>query len=475
MNGLSGNGTIDNYSGNGPAAGGRSTLNCGSNDVSSTFSGVIQNRYYDASIDPTKDYVQIAKFGAGTFTLTGANTFNGNVTVNAGVLRITCQNGDGVTGGGLGLGSQTIPPTKTISITSSAGDAGLHLLGTNGPIIVDSSMAFQTAGANGAIVNEAGNNTINGSISLRTGGATTIRVDGDSLTLAGNINILANVTSRTLTLSGVANGTVSGVISDGSSANNPNTNVLSLTKSGAGTWTLSADNSYSGGTTVSEGTLLVNGSLGTNTVTVNGGTLGGTGTINGPVVVNAAGVLSPGASIGTLAISNSLSLSGTNVMEINKVGATLTGDKIIGVTSLTYGGVLHIIASGNALAAGDSIKLYYATSYGDAFASIVPPTPGANLAWDTTGLANGTLAVKTAALPQPTISGVQLSGSNLILTGSGGQPGGTYYVVSSTNVALSPLSLWTPVHTNTFDGSGAFSNNIPVSLAVPRDFFLIKQ
>src|SRR5262249_49706808 len=142
-----------------------------------------QNRYYSAGIDPTKDSVQISKFGAGSLTLTGTNTYNGNVTVNAGVLRITYQNGDGVTGGGLGLGSQTTPPTKTVSVTSSTGDAGVHFLATNVPIEVDSTLAFQTAGVTGAIVNEAGNNIINGTISLRTGGSTTIRADGDTLTL----------------------------------------------------------------------------------------------------------------------------------------------------------------------------------------------------------------------------------------------------------------------------------------------------
>ena len=60
---------------------------------------------------------------------------------------------------------------------------------------------------------------------------------------------------------------------------------------------MSGVNTYSGTTTVSNGTLLVDspGSLPTNAVTVNsGGTLGGSGTINGPVTVASGGTISAG-------------------------------------------------------------------------------------------------------------------------------------------------------------------------------------
>src|SRR5262249_47616003 len=55
-----------------------------------------------------------------------------------------------------------------------------------------------------------------------------------------------------------------------------------LLKLGTGNLTLTAAGSYTGPTTISNGTLTVNGSLGTNTVTVQtNATLAGTGTING--------------------------------------------------------------------------------------------------------------------------------------------------------------------------------------------------
>jgi autotransporter-associated beta strand protein len=60
--------------------------------------------------------------------------------------------------------------------------------------------------------------------------------------------------------------------------------VLSLTKEGAGTLTLSGTNNMTGTTLVSAGTLLVNGSLGSETVSVGANaTLGGSGTIAGDV------------------------------------------------------------------------------------------------------------------------------------------------------------------------------------------------
>jgi fibronectin-binding autotransporter adhesin len=63
----------------------------------------------------------------------------------------------------------------------------------------------------------------------------------------------------------------------------------SLEKIGTGTLTLSGKNSYSYGTTVTSGILLVSNSSGSGTgigaVSVNAGTLSGSGTIAGPVTV----------------------------------------------------------------------------------------------------------------------------------------------------------------------------------------------
>jgi autotransporter-associated beta strand protein len=92
----------------------------------------------------------------------------------------------------------------------------------------------------------------------------------------------------------------------------------SLAKVGSGTLKLSSKNTYSGGTVVSEGTLLVasgsDSATGTGPVDVKGGTLSGTGTIFGAVTIGtgtgSGAMLDPGngAIPGTLTIQNHLTL-----------------------------------------------------------------------------------------------------------------------------------------------------------------------
>ena len=243
-----------------------------------------------------------------------------------------------------------------------------------------------------------------------------------------------------------------------------------------GTTVFNAINTYSGETLVDNGTLLINGSLSTNTVTVtNLGTLGGNGTIRGPVLVQNGGTLSAGTSIGRLVISNALTLAGgsTTFMELEKNVSVLTNDSVVGITALTYAGTLMLTNIGpTALAASDSFKIFDATTYSGAFTNIIPATPGAGLAWNTSSLAtNGTLKVVSAVSPQFTSAIV--SGANLVASGGGGNAGGSYQVLASTNVTL-PASNWISVATNVFDGSGNFSFTNAIAPGVPQQFFLIR-
>ena len=82
-----------------------------------------------------------------------------------------------------------------------------------------------------------------------------------------------------------------------------------LTKTGAGTLTLSQPSTFIGPVNVNEGTLVVNNTLAETTTTVAAGaTLGGSFVTAGPVTVN--GTLAPGASVGTASGSSSLTLAG---------------------------------------------------------------------------------------------------------------------------------------------------------------------
>jgi fibronectin-binding autotransporter adhesin len=171
-----------------------------------------------------------------------------------------------------------------------------------------------------------------------------------------------------------------------------------VTKQAAGRLVLTGTHTYTGNTTVSAGTLLVNGMLGVSPVTVTGGTFGGNGRIRGPVTIQSNGRLSPGVSIGALSISNSLSLSGSTIMELNAAGGT--NDVVRGVTTLTYGGTL-ILSNLTGITASSALKLFSANTYRGAFAALNPASPGPGLAWNTNTLTtDGTLrVVSTAPVP----------------------------------------------------------------------------
>ena len=66
------------------------------------------------------------------------------------------------------------------------------------------------------------------------------------------------------------------------------------------------------------------------------------------------------------------------------------------------------------------------------------------------------LVVAATFVPQPAVNSFALSGGNLIFGGTNGPANGTYYVLTSTNVAL-PLTNWRSIATNSFSATGTFS------------------
>ena len=116
--------------------------------------------------------------------------------------------------------------------------------------------------------------------------------------------------------------------------------------------------------------------------------------------------------------------------------------------------------------------LFDAADYSGAFDRIEPATPAPGLAWDLAQLtASGTLRVKIAS--PPLISGFAVSGTELVFSGTGGPPNGTFEILMSPDIAVS-LSDWTPIGTDVFDAAGNFSVNVPLDLKMPRAFFCLK-
>jgi fibronectin-binding autotransporter adhesin len=264
--------------------------------------------------------------------------------------------------------------------------------------------------------------------------------------------------------------TYAGVIADAG--------VTSLTKTGTGMLILSGANSYSGDTTVSGGILKVSNTNGTATglgaVTIgNGGTFAGNGTIAGPLTVNSGGALAPGNPLGTLRITNNLSLSAGSTTYMQVQHSPLTNGAVTVLGTLTESGTLNVTNSGvAALAAGDTFHLFNAGIYSGSFATLVLPQLTGKLAWNTNSLnTSGVLSVM--ALTSPTIASTTMSGGNVVLSGSGGVSGWTYYLLASTNLNL-PVAQWTRVATNQFDSSGNFSLSKPVDPSAPQTYYQIQ-
>jgi autotransporter-associated beta strand protein len=248
-----------------------------------------------------------------------------------------------------------------------------------------------------------------------------------------------------------------------------------LIKLGVGTLTLSAVNTYTGSNTVSGGTLLVSGSVLGDAIVGVAGTLAGTGTVGGQVTVN--GTLAPGtpAATGVLTVSSNVTInaSGTNIMKLKK--GSLTNDVLSVAQTLTYGGTLNLTNISGTLAANDSFKLFNAGTYAGAFTSIFPATPGAGLAWNTNNLTlNGTLSITSVGpITNANITQVTLVGTNVVIHGTNNNvPNSSfhYVVLTSTNLTL-PLSNWTPVITNSFNGSGTFDYTNPIVPGQPKLFY----
>jgi autotransporter-associated beta strand protein len=259
------------------------------------------------------DTTNVTPIGLGTFSI--LNVISDRATPGAAVNRTMTVPTPAQGGGGIGGG--TINFTAGANVTSGIGRITFNQFGLGA----------------GAVT------------------TTTLNPTGVNLTL-GDVSKYNNDPNQTLDLGGTTAGNeITGVISNILPAGT-NLAVVSLIKSNTSTWAISGANTYTGGTTVNGGTLLVNNTTGSGTgtgaITVNnGGTLGGTGTIStggSNVLVNAGGSISPGASAGTLTFN--LGAGGLNASAVTAGGfkfelnTPTTSDKVVvGSGTLTMGTV----------------------------------------------------------------------------------------------------------------------------------------
>jgi autotransporter-associated beta strand protein len=105
--------TVGSIEGDGVISLGARTLSVGSNSLSTTFSGVIQ----DANLGGA-----LSKIGSGTLTLTGSNTYTGGTTVTNGTLKVDSQIGSGTGTGAVTVTSGALGGKGTIGGPVTIGD-----------------------------------------------------------------------------------------------------------------------------------------------------------------------------------------------------------------------------------------------------------------------------------------------------------------------------------------------------------------
>ena len=265
------------------------------------------------------------------FALYGANTYDGGTTV-IGVAGRT----NNLT---LGLGNDTALGTGSLTF-SGGGTNTIRSEKSSTSTDTSRTIANSIAINNGVTLNVDAKNSMNMVLNgVISGEGALIKTNANTLTLSGansysggTLVSAGSLIGTTASLQGaIANNSV--VVFDQSSIGSYNgvmSGTGSLSKTNSGTVTLTRTNTYSGATTVSQGTLLVdtagsiassslatvnggllqvNGTAGA--VTVNGGgSLGGSGT-NGVVTLNNGSFLNPGNSPGTLTAATAIVLGGS--------------------------------------------------------------------------------------------------------------------------------------------------------------------
>jgi len=243
----------------------------------------------------------LTKAGTGALILSGANTFSGGVTINAGTLTIGASStptSGAVTSGPLGTGTLTLGGgalsfngastltvanaiTATASTTTNVQTASGQNEVLNGNLTGSGNINHQANGSTGQLqwggdnsgysgtYTQGGGNTSLGFNAATAGSASANWVFNNgtsqrtrlnfgngtisfgSMAGSGNIaNVFAGTTTGTMSVGALnTNTTFSGVIADNGNAN------IALTKVGTGTLTLSGANTYDAGTTISNGTL----------------------------------------------------------------------------------------------------------------------------------------------------------------------------------------------------------------------------
>ena len=334
------------------------TVNTNANNVS--FDGVISGSG------------SITKTGAGTLILSGTNTYSGGTTISAGTLK-----GNIASGTDLSIADSAIYDGDNKARSVGGLNGAGKILNTNGLTVQSGDFAGIIDNSNTSLLKNGagtltltGNNAYTGSTTISEGTLKGSIASGTDLSIAASAIYDGDNKARSVGgLNGggkilntdgltVQSGTFGGVIG------NSNT---SLIKTGAGTLTLTGTNAYTGGTTISEGTLKGNIASGTDLSIADSATYDGAnkarsvgGLNGGGKILNTNGLtVQSGDFAGIIDNSNTsllktgagtLTLSGTNTytgMTTVRSGTLALGSDLTSNQLTLYGGTVFDRGSHN--------------------------------------------------------------------------------------------------------------------------------
>ena len=404
INGLNGSGNIQEVGSN------ANTLIVGDNNADGNFSG---------GLLAGSGNFTFTKIGTGTQILSGTSSTRnlGATNIQNGTLSVVTLNS--VVGGTAtsSLGAPSNVANGTISLgTSTTGTGTLKVVGTGETTDRVINLAGTTAGG---VIDQAGTGLLKFTTALTATGAG----------------------SKTLTLQGSTSGT--GEIA-AAIVNNSGTNKTSVTKAGSSTWTLSGANTYTGATTISNGTLVVSGSIASSAatvgsgatlalsgpgaagavtvnsgtfqlgtagtagaVTINDGTLGGVGTVNS-LTFTGTSTFGPGNSPGTVTIADggtfTLSSGTTSTFQFTSSGFGVGTFDLVTTPSTgtgTIAGILNLDFTGGGYADGSSVTFINLSSISGTFSTVnVTGLSGLIATVNYNNLA-GDVSVSLTAIPEP--------------------------------------------------------------------------
>jgi fibronectin-binding autotransporter adhesin len=302
--------------GNGGGGGSRPVAFAGSGNWTVEGSVFVSNAIFSSVASAI-----LNKSGSGTLTLNGANVQGGVTTISGGTIAIT--HGSALGTGNVTLSGGRLSLANNITVASSVtGPANYNLSGF--------AAAPSALAADARILNVSGNNAIAGNINFANVGGNFVNVHSaaDTLTLNGNIAAtLVTASQRTFNFAGAGNIVSNGVISNGTVA-------VAISKLGAGTFTANGANTYTGGTTVTEGVFSAGhaSALGTGDLSINGGTLSsGVASVSGVgnVAFSSGGLDLGAGSVGAISLASGKTFTMSGGTWSVSIGSTSSYDQVI--------------------------------------------------------------------------------------------------------------------------------------------------